>query len=94
MKKETPTSIRVKKETIKRLRKISRYGESYNDTINRILDRYRPIKHETWRDEDQEIIEEPPKKRRIIVQKPAKIIVGKPTKTNVEESSAEEKRVE
>jgi len=72
MTKETPSSIRVRKETIKRLRKIGRFGESYNDTINRLIESYLPNKHHRWREEDQEIIEEPPKKRRIIKGKPAK----------------------
>ena len=74
MTKETPSSIRVRKETIKRLRKIGRFGESYNDTINRILDSYFSWRdqHHRWRDEDLEIIEEPPKKRRIIQGKPTK----------------------
>jgi len=77
MTRKTPCTIRVRKETIKRLQKIGRYGESYDDIIKRLL----PTKHHLWLDDDQEIIEEPPRERRIIKQKP---IVGKPTKTNVQ----------
>lgn len=62
MARKTPSTIRIRKETVKRLQKIGRYGESYNDIIKRLL----PTKHRRWRDEDLEIIEEPTRKRKII----------------------------
>lgn len=65
MERKTPSTIRVRKETVKRLRKIGRFGESYNDTINRLLENHRPIKYMKWRDEDLEIVEEPTRKRKI-----------------------------
>ena len=80
MTKKTPETIRVRKETVKRLQKIGRYGESYDDIIKRIL----PTKHVKWLDDDQEIIKEPPRKKRIIIGKPTKTTTEKPTKTNVE----------
>jgi len=73
MAKKTPETIRVRKETIKRLQKIGRYGESYDDIIKRLL----PTKHRKWLDTDQEIIEEPIKKRKTIMGKPT-VIKTKP----------------
>ena len=66
MSRKTPETIRVSKETVKRLQKRGRYGESYDDIIKRLL----PSKHRMWLDDDQEIIKEPPRKKRIIVGKP------------------------
>ncbi|MBA7648249.1 hypothetical protein ES703_56032 [subsurface metagenome] len=63
MTKEAPSTIRVRKKTVERLRKIGKFGESYNDIITRVLNSY------------QEIIEEPPKKRRIMKMKTIKTTV-------------------
>ena len=68
MARKTPSTIRIRKETVKRLQKIGKYGESYDDVIKRLL----PTKHHRWRDEDLETIEEPPRKGKTIVGKPLK----------------------
>lgn len=36
--------IRLKEETVKRLKKFGKFGESYDDLINKILDRLEELK--------------------------------------------------
>ncbi|GAH24280.1 unnamed protein product [marine sediment metagenome] len=67
MTRKIPSTIRIKKETVKKLQKMGKFGESYDDIINKILNRYRPIKHEKWRDEDLKTVGKVIKKRKIIV---------------------------
>jgi hypothetical protein len=51
--------IRIRREELKKLKKIGLFGETYNDTIKRILKQYKPIKHERWKDKDLKIISKP-----------------------------------
>jgi len=74
MKKEKTSTVRLKKETIKYLKRLGKFGESYDDIINKIIKKYYPtIKYYHWGEEDQVIINPIKKTGRILIGKPAKI---------------------